>query len=123
MKNTALLISAAAALLTPGSAFAETTDWFVDTTGSPTNATGVLTAVDTIANWMFNGFLIIAVIFILVAAFHFLTSSGNTEKTSAAKKMLLYAIIAVVIAVSAKGIVKVAAKLVGADVTFPGEKK
>ncbi len=79
---------------------------------------GVLAAVDSLTDWIFSGFLMIAVVMILWAAFGFLTSQGNAEKFDAAKKSILYAAIAVAIAVLAKSIVIIAASLVGGSVTY-----
>ena len=56
-------------------------------------------------NWVFFGFIILAVIFILLAAFSYLTAGGDEEKISKAKNELIYAIIAIIIAVLAKTIV------------------
>lgn len=55
--------------------------------------------------WIFGILLVLAVIFLLYAAFLYLTSGGDAEKTEKAKSFLLYAIIAIVIAVLSRGIV------------------
>jgi cytochrome bd-type quinol oxidase subunit 2 len=59
---------------------------------------------NTIAAWMFTVFLIIAVMAIIWSAFLYLTSGGNSEKTQKARKALIYAIVAIVIAVLAGGV-------------------
>jgi hypothetical protein len=76
---------------------------------SPTDALG---KIGTVANWIFATLLAVAVIFVLLAAFKYLTSGGG-EGVSEAHKMLLYAAIAIAVAVLAKGIVTIAAKIAG----------
>lgn len=81
------------------------------------SAPGVLKGIQTITNWVFSIFIAIAVLMIIIGAFQYLTAGGSSEKTGSAKKMLFYAIIAVVIAVSAQSIVILSARLIGADVS------
>lgn len=88
-----------------------------------TNITGysdVTNIIGTVGNWMFGIILALAVIFILYAAFLYLTSGGDEEKVGKAKQYLVYAIIAIAVAVLSKGIVMVVQSfLPGADIT-PG---
>ena len=58
-------------------------------------ATGVLTTILYAA----------AILFIVVAAFKFLTAGGEPEKVSSARDSVIYALIAVVVAVAAQGLV------------------
>jgi len=61
--------------------------------------------VEKIVNW-FSGFvLIVAVLFILVAAWTFLTAGGNPESVAKARQMLIYALIGIAVAVLAWGMV------------------
>jgi len=62
-------------------------------------------ALDTIANWLFTILLAVAVIFIILAAYDFVTSAGNPEKVETAKSKVIYALIGLVVAILAKGIV------------------
>ncbi len=71
-------------------------------TGGPTSA---LNVINIIIDWMFTFLLVLAVIFILIAAFNYLTAAGNEEKISKAHKILIYAVVAIVVAVVAQGIV------------------
>jgi ABC-type sulfate transport system permease subunit len=57
-----------------------------------------------IINIMFSVLMILAVIFIMVAAFNYLTAGGNAEKVETAGRQILYAIIAIVIAVLARSV-------------------
>ena len=74
-------------------------------------APGVIDLINTISNWMFTILLVLAVIFILLAAYEYLLSGGG-EETSKAHRMLIYAAVAIAVAFLAKGIVFVVAELV-----------
>lgn len=56
-----------------------------------------------IADAMFALLIGIAIIMVMVAAYFYLTSSGNPEKVGTATKMITYSVVAVVIALVAKG--------------------
>jgi len=58
----------------------------------------------TIINWIFYLLIILTIIFVLVAAFKYLTAAGDPEKVKSAGATLLYAVVAIVIALVAKGI-------------------
>jgi len=66
----------------------------------------VITLLEKITNWMFTIFMAVAVIMIIYAAFIYLTSGGG-EETSHAHKIILYAAIAIVVAMTSRGIVKI----------------
>lgn len=107
-----------ATALASGSSPQGTVNLDQDPSGTITSAQGIFGAISNITNWIFSLFLVIAVIFILWGAFKLLVSGGNSEGLSDAKKMILYAAIAVVIAVLAKSLVIVAAKIVGVTITI-----
>lgn len=81
---------------------------------------GVINIINTIGNWMFGILLALAVVFLLYAAFLYLTAAGDSGKTDQAKNIIIYAIVAIIVAVLAKGIIMVAQSLVGAPVVTPG---
>ncbi len=54
---------------------------------------------------LFGVMAAVAVIVIIIAAINFATSEGNSEKISNAKKTIIYALIGLVIALSAEAIV------------------
>jgi hypothetical protein len=68
----------------------------------------VLASVDNITNWFFAALLIVAVWFLILAAFHFVTAGGDIEKVNTARNEVMYAMIGVLIGVLAKGIVGLA---------------
>ena len=75
--------------------------------------TDVMRTLDNLTNWMFAILLIIAVIFVIVAAFMFVTAAGDPEKTKTARNFVLYALIGVLVAVSAKVLVSLVRRIAG----------
>jgi len=51
-----------------------------------------------IAGWMFTLLMILSVVMILVAAFHYLTSEGDAEKVRKATHTITYAAVAILVA-------------------------
>ena len=62
-------------------------------------------ALNSIVNWLFTVLLIVAVIFILIAAFNFITAAGDPEKVKTARQFVIYALIGVVVALLARGLI------------------
>ncbi|MCH8741411.1 hypothetical protein IH779_00735 [Patescibacteria group bacterium] len=73
----------------------------------------IIVIIDAIANWIFVILLAVAVIFILIAAFQFLTAGGAPERVSAARTNLLYAVVGVAVAVLAKGFIELVKTIAG----------
>ena len=71
----------------------------------------VIGIINTAVNWLFTLILAIAVIMLLWAAFLWMTSAGDEEKTGNARKTLIYALVGVAIAIIAKGLVSVIEQL------------
>ena len=69
-------------------------------------------ALNSIVNWLFTILLIVAVIFILIAAFNFITAAGDPEKVKTARQFVIYALIGVVVALLARGLVGFAINVV-----------
>ena len=78
----------------------------------PGGANDLLGLMDRITNWFFTILLVLAVIFIIFAAYKYLMSGGG-EEVGKAHKMVLYAAVAVAVAVLAKGVVNVTKVLIG----------
>lgn len=62
---------------------------------------GILTGV---VMWIYIIFFVIAVLFILLAAFGYLTAAGDAEKLNTAKNRIIYAVVAIVVALLAYGV-------------------
>lgn len=81
----------------------------------PTNVTSisaVITIINTLANWVFSILLALAVIMLLLAAFNWLTSGGSDDKVSSARKMLIWALVGIAVALAAKGLVMIITALI-----------
>ncbi len=57
----------------------------------------LITMINAARDWIFGILLSVVVVFILLAAFNFLTSGGDEKKVASAKKMMRYAIIALIV--------------------------
>jgi len=73
----------------------------------------ILSLIGTVGDWISAIVLALAIIFILVSAFQFLTAAGNPEKISSARNMLIYALVAVAIAAVAWGLPDLVQSLIG----------
>lgn len=74
--------------------------------GANTNINSVSSLVDIlrgVVRWIYIIFFIIAVLFIIFAAFTYLTAGGDPEKTTNAKNQLIYAAVAIAVALLAVG--------------------
>ncbi len=58
----------------------------------------------TVFAWAFYFLIVLAVIFVLVAAFKYLTAAGDPEKVKSAGATLLYAAIAIAVALLARAV-------------------
>ena len=74
----------------------------------------VMNALNNIINWLFTILLVVAAIFIIVAAYYFVTAAGAPEKVEMARNFVLYALIGVLVAFLARGLVLLIGKIVGA---------
>jgi len=83
-----------------------------------TNLTGFVLILCTIVNWLFTFLIILAIVMILVAAYKYLTASGDPEKVKSASHVLIYVVVAVAVAVLAKGLPLLVGSIFGA--TFQG---
>lgn len=67
----------------------------------------------TVAGWLFVFLIILSVIFIILAAFNYLTASGDPEKVKTASHQLIYAVVAIVVAVLARAVPLIVTSFVG----------
>src|SRR5690348_8283775 len=82
---------------------------------SISNVSGFANLLCTIAGWLFVFLIILSVIFIILAAFNYLTASGDPEKVKTASHQLIYAVVAIVVAVLARAIPLIVATFVGSN--------
>jgi heme/copper-type cytochrome/quinol oxidase subunit 2 len=72
----------------------------------------VKTSLQNIVSWMSTIFWIVAVGYVIWAAFMFLHAGGDAEKVEAAKKRILYALIAAAVALLANGIMSIVTNVI-----------
>lgn len=80
----------------------------------PTSGTQLLSIVDIATNWVFAIFTVLTVIFILLAAFQFITGGGDEAKISEARQKLIWASVGIAVALASKGLVPVLKNILGA---------
>ena len=68
-------------------------------------------------SWLFTFLIVLAAIFAMVAAYKYLTAGGDPEKIKGASNVLIYAAIAVVAALFARGLPLLVSSLIGGGVT------
>ena len=83
-------------------------------TAPATSGAGLLGIVGAATNWLFAIFVVLAVIFVLLAAFQFISAGGEATKLGEARQKLIWAAIGIIIALLAKGLVPVIRSIIGA---------
>ena len=78
-----------------------------------TNITGVTGAICTLAGFMFIILIVLAIAFGIYAAFLYLTAGGDEEKFKKANHQLIYIVIAVAVALIAKGLPTIVGSFLG----------
>ncbi len=78
-----------------------------------TSYVGVINLLNTITNWLFAILIALAVIFIIIAAFKYLTAGGDPEKVKSANHSLIYAVVAIAVAIVAKAIPLLVKNIIG----------
>ncbi len=77
---------------------------------------GLFDVVEKVINYFFTALIVLAVIFIILAGFSFLTASGDPAKLNKAKNQLFWALVAVAIGALSKGMVMAVAKIFGVEI-------
>jgi hypothetical protein len=85
-----------------------------------TNPGQFVVLICTAINWIFWFLLVLTVVFVLVAAYRYLTGAGNPEKIKLASNTLLYAAIAVIVALIAKGFPLLVSSFIGGGLVGTG---
>src|SRR3989344_4407737 len=99
-----IAVSAAPAILLMGiAAFAFAIDSQIAPTG-PKDLTELLKVVDQVINLVFTGLIVFAIIYIILAAFQFITAGGDPAAVIQARSKLIYAAVGIIIALLARAI-------------------
>ena len=69
-----------------------------------TNTGGIIVAACTIFNYMFLGLLLLGVLFVLLAAYRYLTAAGDPENVTKANRTLIYAAVAIAVSLFARAL-------------------
>ncbi|AKM77958.1 TPA: hypothetical protein DIS57_02460 [Candidatus Wolfebacteria bacterium] len=75
---------------------------------SGTGVDPIIAILNTVGNWMFGILIAVAAIYILLAAFKFLTAKGDAKVIADARQALTYSLVAVVVGALTKGLIEVA---------------
>ncbi|PIT93372.1 MAG: hypothetical protein COU06_00165 [Candidatus Harrisonbacteria bacterium CG10_big_fil_rev_8_21_14_0_10_38_8] len=111
------LLALSSLLSIPGLAFAQS-EFREAPELLPDGAYSLLDIADSVTNWMFTFLMVLAVVFIILAAYKYLTSQGG-DGVKEAHKMLAYAAVAVAVALLARGFVRAVETIVGSGPTAP----
>lgn len=65
----------------------------------------IMIILDRIFDWLFVILLVVAAIFIVLAAYMFVTAQGDADKVKTARDFVLYALIGVLVAFVARGLI------------------
>lgn len=112
---------AAISFVVPALAFAQGIEYPAPGTGAGSVPQANITSLQSILNdlcvvfaWAFYFLIVVAILFVVVAAFKYLMSGGDPEKAKSAGAMLLYAAVAIGVALLAKAIPLVIGNFLGA---------
>ncbi len=73
----------------------------------------LVAVIERLTNWVFIILLVVAVLYIIMAAFSYLTAGGDEEKVGGAHQKIIYSVVALAVAFLAKGVSFVVAQLLG----------
>lgn len=106
-------IAAVPSLALPFLAFAQVDQ--LPTVQNVSNVQGLQLVICRVAGFVFGFLIILAIVYVLVAAFRYLTAGGDPEKITKANHTLIYAAVAVAVAVLARAVPLIASSLVGSN--------
>ncbi len=100
---TSLILLSILVMVPAGSLLAQTEELeeIVSTPGD------ILVIIETFADWLFSALIILASLFIVWGGFEYITAGGDDIKITSARSKIKNALIGVVIAISAQGLVAV----------------
>mgnify|MGYP007054529859 CR=1 FL=1 len=74
----------------------------------PQSGRDLFILVQTLTDWLFVAFILTAVVFIIIAAFQFLTGGGDPNSVAQARQRLIWAVVAIGLAILSRAIPVVA---------------
>ena len=86
--------------------------WIISAPTGPTTGGAVVELIVNLTNWLFVGFMAVAVVFIVLAGLQFISSSGEPTAVAQARSKLLWAAVAIGVALFSRGIVNVIGRII-----------
>ena len=80
----------------------------------PQSGGDFINIVENITDWLFIGLLLLAVVFVILAARQFITGGGDPSSISEARMKLVWVVVAIIVATLAKAIPVVVRSIIGA---------
>ena len=80
------------------------TEGYQDLPKGPQSGGAALDTIDVITDWIFAVLMLVAVIYLVLAAYQFITGGGDPSKVTEARQKLLYAVIGIALALAASGV-------------------
>ncbi len=84
-----------------------------------TNKSDFLSKLTIIVNWVFTIFVVIAIIFIILAGIQFVTAGGDAAKVTEARQKLIWAAVGIIVALMARGLPAVVSSIIGGIAITP----
>ena len=113
MKRNLVILTLIGLLLVPTSLLAVTKIEIPPDPPPVQSLSDLVTIMNKVGEYIFAIVFALAIIFILVSAFQFLTAAGNPERITSARQTLIYALVAVGIAAVAWGLPRLITTLLG----------
>lgn len=88
-------------------------DWLQTAPTGPESGAEVVALIEQLTNWFFAGFMVLAVVFVVFAAWQFISSQGDPQGVGQARQKLLWSAVAIGAAVFARAIPIVIRSVVG----------
>ncbi|HEX9721727.1 MAG TPA: hypothetical protein VGA53_00505 [Candidatus Paceibacterota bacterium] len=87
--------------------------WLQQAPTGPQSGAEAVNLIINLTNWLFVGFMLLAVIILVLAGWQFITSGGDPQNVAKARSKLLWAFVAIAIAVMARGVPIVVKSILG----------
>lgn len=86
---------------------------FAQPSVSITGTDALVAKIDTVVGWMFYGLIAFAVVEIILAGFAFLNAKGDTKAMPAAQNRIIYAAVAIGVALLARSVPYIVKNFIG----------
>jgi uncharacterized membrane protein len=74
-------------------------------TGGPSDVAGLVAFLAKITSWLFFALIFMAIVFIIIGGFTYISSKGEAKAITTAKNYIIYALVGVAVGVLAKSLV------------------